>query len=141
MGTKQFAVKVLRKMECNLQETEEGRIRFDYQGITFLMEAIDEDKFVNLIWPWCYSISKFDIDDFARLRQAVNEMNARGSVTVLYTITDSDEVAVHIKKHFMLVPEVPEPENYLKVIINSFFVTARSLDLEVERLRIHEGER
>ena len=78
LGTKQFAVKVLRKMECNLQETEEGRIRFDYQGVTFLMEAIDEDKFVNLIWPWCYSISKFDIDDFARLRQAVNEMNARG---------------------------------------------------------------
>ena len=78
LGTKELATKVLREIGCTPQEMEDGRIRFDYQGITFLMEADDEDKFVNLIWPWCYSISKFDIDDFARLRQAVNEMNARG---------------------------------------------------------------
>ena len=140
MGTKELANKVLREIGCTPQEMEDGRIWFDYQGITFLMEAADDDKFVNLIWPWCYSVSKFDIDDFARLRQAVNEMNARGTATVMYAVTDSDEVAAHIKKSFLLVPEVPELDNYLKVIINGFFLSARSLDLEVERLRLQGSE-
>jgi len=140
MGTKELANKVLREIGCTPQEMEDGRIWFDYQGITFLMEAVDDVLFVNLIWPWCYSCSKFDIDELARVRQAVNEMNARGTVTVFYVITDSDEVAVHIKKNFLLVPQVPELDNYLKMIIDGFFRAARSLDLEVERLRLQGSE-
>lgn len=136
--TKELTYSILRKIGCDPEETEEGRIRFDYQGITFLMEAVDECLFVNLIWPWCHSFSKFDIDEFARVRQVVNDMNTRGTVSVFYGITDSDDVALHIKKHFILVPQIPDTEGYLKIILDSFFRTVRTLDLEIEKCRLQE---
>ena len=138
ISTKQLALRIIENIGSKPQFTEEGRILFEYQGINFLMEATDDCKFVNLIWPWCHSFSKFDIDEFARVRQVVNEINMYDSLTVFYTITDSDDVALHIKKHFLLVPQIPEVEEYLRVILNGFFGTARSLDLEIERCRMNE---
>ena len=141
IGTKDLAYKLLKKMGTIPQETEEGRIKFEYQGIFFLMEAINECKFVNLIWPWFHSFSKFDIDEFARVRQVVNDINTKGTVSVIYGITDSDDVAVHIKKNLLLVPQIPDLEDYMKVTLDSFFRTARTLDVEIEKCRFQECER
>ena len=138
--TKELALSLLTGLGCSPKETEEGRIMFDFQGITFLMETVDECLFVNLIWPWCHSFSKFDIDEFARVRQVINDINMRGAVTVFYGITDSDDVAVHIKKHFLLVPQIPHLEDYLKLMFDSFFRTARTLDVEIEKCRLQECE-
>lgn len=138
ISTKQLALRIIENIGSKPQFTEEGRIQFEYQGITFLMEATDDCMFVNLIWPWCHSFSKFDIDEFARVRQVVNEVNMNDSLSVFYTITDSDEVALHIKKHFLLVPQVSEVEEYLRVILNGFFRTARTLNLEIEKCRMNE---
>lgn len=137
--TKELAYKTLRSIGCTTQETEEGCIRFDYQEITFLMEAVDECLFVNLIWPWCHSFSKFDIDGFARVRQVVNNINSRGLVSIFYGITDSDDIAVHIKKHFLLIPQISDLEGYLKVILDSFFRTVRTLNVEIVKCRLAEN--
>ena len=56
-------------------------------------------------------------------------------------ITDSDDVAVHIKKHFLLVPQIPNLEEYLKLMLDSFFRMARTLDLEIEKCRLQECKR
>ena len=141
ISTRQLALRTIENIGCTPQYTEEGRIQFEYQGIVFLMEAANDCLFVNLIWPWCYSFSKFDIDEFARVRQVVNEVNMRDTLSVIYSITDSDDVALHIKKHFLLVPQIPDVEEYLKLILNSFFRTARTLDLEIEKCRIQECEK
>lgn len=138
ISTKQLALRIIENIGSKPQFTEEGRIQFEYQGIDFLMEATDDCKFVNLIWPWCHSFSKFDIDEFARVRQVVNEINMYESLTVFYTFADSDDVALHIKKHFLLVSQIPEVEEYLKLILNSFFRAARNLDLMIERCRMNE---
>ena len=140
IGTRQLALKTIENIGSKPEFTEVGRIRFEYQGVIFLMEAVDDCMFVNLIWPWCHSFSKFDIDEFARVRQVVNEVNQRESVSVIYSIMDSDDVALHIKKHFLLVPQIPELEEYLKMILYSFFMTARALDLEIEKCRMQECE-
>ena len=139
--TKELALSLLRKLGCQLEETETERIRIKYQGIVFLMEAVDDCMFVNLIWPWCHSFSKFDIDEFARVRQVVNSINMQGTVTVFYGISDSDEVAVHIKKHFLLVSQIPAIEDYMRLMFDSFFSTARRLDLEIEKVRMQECEK
>ena len=140
LGTKDLAYKLLGDMGCCPQETEEGRIKFKYQGVFFLMEAANDCMFVNLIWPWCHSFSKFDIDEFARVRQVVNDINMRGTLSVFYGITDSDDVAIHIKKHFLLVPQIPDLEKYLKIMLDCFFRTARTLDVEIEKCRLQECE-
>ena len=141
ISTRQLALNTIEKIGSEPQYTEEGRIRFEYQGIIFLMETADDCMFVNLIWPWCHSFSKFDIDEFARVRQVVNDINMRGTLSVFYGITDSDDVAVHIKKHFLFVEQIPDLEGYLKLTLDSFFRTARTLDIEVEKCRLQECER
>ena len=141
ISTRQLALKAIENIGSEPQYTEEGRIQFEYQGITFLMETANDCDYINLIWPWCYSFSKFDIDEFARVRQVVNDINAYGVVSVFYGVTDSDDVGVHIKKHFLLVPQIPNMEDYMKLMLDSFFRTARTLDLEIEKIKMQECER
>ena len=138
ISTRQLALNTIENIGSEPKYTEEGRIQFEYQGVVFLMEAVNDCMFVNLIWPWCHSFSKFDIDEFARVRQVVNDINARGTASVFYGITDSDDVAVHIKKNFLFVPQIPNLEEYLRLMLDSFFRTARTLDLEIEKCRLQE---
>lgn len=106
------------------------------------MEAVDECLFVNLIWPWCHSFSIYDIDEFARVRKVVNEINMNSSCTVFYIPNpESDEVAVHIKKHLLLTPQIPNIEEYMKVMFRSFFVAQRELVTEIEKYRLQECEK
>ena len=141
ISTRQLALNTIESIGSEPQYTEDGRIQFEYQSVIFLMEATNECLFVNLIWPWCHSFSKFDIDEFARVRQVVNKVNLQETVSVVYTISDSDDVALHIKKNFLFVPQIPQIENYLKLILNGFFRTARTLELEIEKCRLQECEK
>ena len=138
ISTRQLALNTIENIGSEPKYTEEGRIQFEYQGVVFLMEAVNDCMFVNLIWPWCHSFSKFDIDEFARVRQVVNDINMRGLVSVFFSITDSDDVAIHIKKNFLFVPQIPNLEEYLRLMLDSFFRTARTLDLEIEKCRLQE---
>lgn len=140
ISTRQLALKTIENIGSEPKYDEAGRIQFEYQGVIFLMEAANDCMFVNLIWPWCHSFSKFDIDEFARVRQVVNEVNLRDTLSVVYTISDSDDIALHIKKHFIFIQQIPELEEYLKMILNSFFRTARTLELEIEKCRMQECE-
>ena len=141
ISTRQLALKAIENIGSEPQYTEEGRIQFEYQGITFLMEAANDCDYINLIWPWCYSFSKFDIDEFARVRQVVNDINAYGVVSVFYGVTDSDEVAVHVKNNFLFIQQIPELEKYLRMMLEDFFRAVRKLDLEIEKLKMQECER
>ena len=140
ISTRQLALKMIEKIGSTPQYTEEGRIQFEYQGITFLMEAVNDCAFVNLIWPWCHSFSKFDIDEFARVQKVINDINGRGTASVFYGIADSDDVAIHIKKHFLLVSQIPDLEDYMRLMLDCFFRTARTLDVEIEKFRLQECE-
>ncbi len=141
ISTRQLALNTIENIGSEPKYNEEGRIQFEYQGVTFLMETANDCDFVNLIWPWCYSFNKFDIDEFARVRQVVNDINAYGVVSVFYGVTDSDDVAVHVKKNFLFIQQIPGIENYLRLMLDSFFRTVRKLDLEIEKIKMQECER
>ena len=141
ISIRQLTLNTIENIGSEPKYTEEGRIQFEYQGITFLMEATNDCDFVNLIWPWCYSFNKFYIDEFARVRQVVNDINAYGVVSVFYGVTDSDDVAVHVKKNFLFIQQIPGIEDYLRLMLDSFFRTVRKLDLEIEKIKMQECER
>jgi len=138
ISTRQLALNTIEHIGSEPKYTEEGYIQFEYQGVIFLMETANDCMFVNLIWPWCHSFSKFDIDEFARVRQVANDINAYGVVSVFYGVTDSDDVAVHVKKNFLFIQQIPGIENYLRLILDSFFRTVRKLDLEIEKIKMQE---
>lgn len=140
-ATRSLVQHVLKNIGCQTEITEEGRIRYDYQGITFLIEAVDDCLFINLIYPWCYSFSRFDIDEFARVRGVVNNINSHSNCTIFYTTNaETDEIAIHIRKHFIFVPQIQDLEGYLAATMGSFFNTVRELNLEIEKVRMKECE-
>ena len=137
-NTRQLVIDTIERIGSVPRYSENSRIQFDYQGFTFLAEATEECRFINLIYPWCLSFSKFDIDEFARVRQVVNDMNTRGSATVFYGITDADEVAVHIKSNILFIPEIPNLEDYLRHVLYDSFWTANTLSKEIAKAKIME---
>ena len=139
MSTRQLVLNTIEHIGSKPEYAEDGYIRFEYQGVVFLMETADDCDFVNLIWPWCYSFNKFDIDEFARVRQVINDINAYGVVSVFYGDTDSDDVAVHVKKNFLFIQQIPNIEGYLRMMLDGFFKTVRKLDLEIEKMKMQEG--
>ena len=141
ISARQLALKAIENIGSEPQYNEEGRIQFEYQGVIFLIEAANDCDFVNLIWPWCYSFNKFDIDEFARVRQVANDINAYGIVSVFYGISDSDEVAVHVKKNFVFIQQIPNIEDYLRMMLENFFRAVRKLELEIEKIKMQECER
>ena len=141
ISTRQLALNTIENIGSEPKYNEEGRIQFEYQGVIFLMETANDCDFVNLIWPWCYSFNKFDIDEFARVRQVANDINAYGVVSVFYGVTDSDDVAVHVKKNFLFIQQIPGIEDYLRMMLEEFFRAVRKLDLEIEKIKMQECER
>ena len=140
-ATRDLIKQVLKKMGCPFEDKENEPLTFEYQGITFVMQVVNDCLFVNLLWPWCHSFNIFDIDEYARVRKVINEINSRSSCTIFYTPNpDSDEVAVHIKRNFIFVPQIPQPEDYLHSIMSSFFASARELSVQIEKVRMQECE-
>ena len=140
-ATRELVKQVLQRMGCQYEDKEDEPINFEYQGITFIVEAVNDCLFINLIWPWCYRFSIFDIDEFARVRKVINEINVRGTCTLFYIqYPESDEVAVHIRKNLLFVPQIPQIEEYLQVTLKGFFEVARALDVEKEKVKMQEYE-
>ena len=138
--TRELAISVLKDIGAELTDAGEERIQFEYQGITFLMDANDDCYFINIIWPWCHTFNKFDIDEFSRVQRVVNEINSYDSITVFYGISDSDDVLLHMRKNLIFVPQIPQINEYLRSILRSFFQTTRTLDFEIEKSRLQENK-
>lgn len=139
--TRKLVKETLKKMNCQVEETKDGRFSFDYQGVRFLIEAADGCMYINLIWPWCYSVPLYDADEYSRLRKVVNELNERSLCTVFYIPNNElDEVGVHLKKHILFVSEIAPLDDYLHSTLNAFFVSVQQLNLEMEKVRLKEQE-
>ena len=60
---------------------------------------------------------------------------------MFYCNTDSDDMAVHIKKNFLFIEQIPNIEDYLRMMLENFFITVRKLELEIEKIKMQECER
>lgn len=139
IGTIELVLKTIENIGGKPEFEERGHIYFGYQGREFVMHVADECKFVNLVMPWCYAFSKFDIDEFARVRRVINEINTREDVTACYCYSDFDELGVHLMKQFLFIPQIPSLDEYLRYMMESIFKAARRLDLEIEKSKIQES--
>jgi hypothetical protein len=138
--TRELAITVLKDIGAELTDVGEDRIQFEYQGITFLMDIDDDCYFVNIIWPWCHTFNKFDIDEFSRVQRVINTINCYDAVSVFYGISDSDDVVLHMKKNLLFIPQIPHIDSYLRSMLGSFFRTVRTLKLEIEKSRLLENK-
>ena len=72
----------------------------------------------------------------------VNEVNMHYSCKLFYLVnSEADEVGIHVKKHFLFIPQIPQLDGYLKGYLSSFFETVRAFDINVEKVRLQECEK
>lgn len=139
VGTRDIFLKSLRKLGCQYEILGNGTIRFGYQGETFDADAENTSYYVYVRDPLWLRISQEDIDDMARLRRVINEVNINCHVRTVYTMWDDDKsFNVHSMSTFMFSPHFPDNVNYLRAELDSFFYAKRFVYIELEKLRQKE---
>ena len=141
MGTRDLFLETLTKIGCQYvieedENVEEGDIRFGYQGEYFVVRASNKTHYIQIYDTHWGHVELYDIDDFARLKKAINESNIRNSVTTIYTIDEAgSNVDVHCKSVILFVPEIPNIADYLRLELSEYFRVHETINLEMAKQR------
>ena len=142
IGTRDLFLETLTKIGCQYElaeEEDDNRIFFAYQGEHFFVIATNDAKVINIYDTHWGHIELYDIEEFARLKKAINGSNLNYSVTTVYTIDEAgNNVDVHCKSTILFVPQIPDIEDYLRWALNEFFRAHQYVGNEMARLRENE---
>lgn len=139
MGAKDLCIKTLEAMNCKVEEDEKnGRLIFTYQGEHFVIYADNEYLSIDIWDMYWYEVKLDDLDNMARARRAVNEVNINNVNTVIYSTNEEENTFdIHTKRN-ILFQEMPDLEGYLAAMLGNFFVTQREFLKVLERIKEEE---
>lgn len=142
MGTRDLFLETLTKIGCQYEFAEEegdNRIFFAYQGEHFFVNATNEGWYIHIYDTHWGHIELYDIEEFSRLKKAINGSNLNNSVMTVYTIDEAgSSVDVHCKSTILFIPQIPRIEDYLRLELNEFFRAHQYVGNEMARLRESE---
>ena len=138
ISTRDLCVEILRKLNCEVQFDEENEYTmfFTYQGENFRIDTWKDCLMIGIWDTWWGSVDLDDLDDICHIRKAINTININSFLTMVYSIDqEGQRFAVHTKRQCLLVPQIPNIENYLTAMLAGFFDVQRSFREELDRLR------
>lgn len=143
-GTRDLFLETLSKIGCQYElgegEEDSDKIYFAYQGENFTASASNDGWYVHLWDTHWGHVELYDIDEFARLKKAINLSNLNCATMTVYTIDEAgSNVDVHCKSVIPFIPQIPELENYLRGELNDFFRAHQLVGNEMEKQRIAEN--
>lgn len=135
-GTRDLFLETLTKIGCQYEIDPDDSICFGYQGENFVASATNEGWYVRIWDTYWGHVELYDIDDFSRLRKAVNNSNLNCATMTVYTINEErNTVDVHSKAVFPFMSQMPNLEDYLKNELGDFFNAHRLVSNEMVKLR------
>jgi len=138
ISTRDLCVEVLRKLNCEVQFDEENEyiLYFTYQGENFRIDTWKDCLMIGIWDVWWGTVDLDDLDDICHIRKAINTININSFLTMVYSIDQENQrFAVHTKRQCLLVPQIPNIENYLAAMLAGFFDVQRSFKEELDKLR------
>ena len=141
LSTRDLCAEVLRKLNCDVQFDDENEynMHFSYQGENFSVETWEDGLMITIWDTWWGTVDLDNLDDVSRVRKAINTINVRQNLTLMYSIDEkSQKFAVHTKRQCLLIPQIPQIENYMVAMLTGFFDVQRSFKEEYDRLRLEE---
>lgn len=141
LSTRDLCAEVLRKLNCDVQFDDENEynMHFSYQGEKFSVETWEDGLMITIWDTWWGTVDLDNLDDVSRVRKAINTINVRQGFTLMYSIDEkSQKFAVHTKRQCLLIPQIPQIENYMVAMLTGFFDAQRSFKEEYDRLRLEE---
>ena len=139
MGTKDFLIELLTKLGCQYEIDENDRIDFKWQGGYFTADADNESVFV-IVWYFQWAeYELYDIDTISRVKRVINDANVYHNIDVVYSVNEAGSTFhVHSKKHFLLMPQIPDAEGYLQAVLGMFFQVRRFVETQIDKLKLEE---
>ena len=136
-GARDLFLETLTKIGCQYEiDPEDGTISFGYQGENFVANATNEGWYVRVWDTFWGHVELYDINEFSRLRKAVNHANLNCATMTVYTINEEKmTVDVHCKSAFPFIPQMPNLEDYLRSELSDFFIAHRAVGNEMAKLR------
>ena len=142
-STRDLFLETLKNIGCQYElSNEEGddRIFFAYQGEHFFVEARNNLRFIQIYDTHWAHVALYDVDEFTRLKKAINGANLNNPVTTVYTIDEEAKtVDVHSKSTILFIPQIPDIGDYLRLELNEFFGAHRFVENEMAKLREQEN--
>lgn len=142
ISTRDLCAEVLRKLNCDVQFDEENEYNmyFTYQGENFSVDTWENGLMITIWDTWWGTVDLDDLDDVSRVRKAINNINVRQNLTLMYSIDEKGQkFAVHTKRQCLLIPQIPQIENYMAAMLTGFFDVQRGFKEEYDRLRLEEA--
>ena len=143
-GTRDLFLETLTKIGCQYEigEGEDDDINFGYQGEYFVVRANNDCRYIQIYDTHWGHVELYDIDEFSRLKKAINESNLKNAVTAVYTINEAgNTVDVHCKSVILFTPEIPDIENYLRTELQDYFRVHETVNREMAKQREKEENR
>ena len=96
-GTRDLFLETLTKIGCQYEiDSEDGNILFAYQGEHFVATANNEGWYVRVWDTYWGHVELYNVEEFSRLKKAVNHANINCATMTIYTINEEGKtVDVH----------------------------------------------
>lgn len=116
------------------------RIHLAYQGADFLID-IDERDYIRMQLIDGTYASVDDIEEFSRLRRAINEANWKSSVTIVYTILEEErELLLNYQFYALAIPQIPCFDKYLEYELDQFYDAQLKVWYELKKMKRDENQ-
>lgn len=141
--TRDLVIETLKELGCDYKEVNNLRIDFVYQGEQFLIEATNDCYFINVYDLWWYQLSTHcEVEEFAAMQKAINEVNTNANCTVLYIVNqETERIGVHTRKNMLFIRQIPELTVYLTSVLDDFFKVQRAVLAEIEKCKVKEEQK
>ena len=139
--TKDFLIETLQKMNIKYEMTpdDDSRLWFEWQGGNFGIDVANDCPFIVIWFLQWNEWPLYDIDTLSRVKRIMNDVNINSGITLVYSVNESASTFnIHSKKHALFLPQIPEPEAYLRTLLGEFFAVCRYTEVELEKLKNQE---
>ena len=134
-STEELVISTLKKMGCNPEKNEDGNIGFMYQGDDFYLSLQEDVLFVMIWYPWWGTINT-DNPVLPYLKEIINAVNISSFITTVFMAENEGdkEIGIHSHCHTFFTENALEPEEHLKLILDSFFDTRNAIKENIDKL-------
>lgn len=130
VDTPAFVKKLLETMGCQYEVNPQNEMEVltTFQGEKFAIRTAMGYPFVRIHDMWWNSVEMEDLEEVARARKAINEVNgAMPSFTIVYNMSEQEKLmGIHTMAEILLIEAIPNPAGYLHHILEGFFQQKRN---------------
>ena len=141
---KPLLINTLNEMNCEpvVDEKENNRVDFTYQGQNFSINIDDNSEFITLWYPFWSEIELDDLDEVSRVSKAINYTNQKGIITMCYVINnETNRLYTHSQATFLFNDYIPNLKHYLAQYLQWFFMARKYFEDTKMEIMKNELER